>query len=66
MGANANHIPEIALNDGAMIPQLGFGVWRVPLEHTAGVYVDLYLIHRRIAESALNRDARTGPNPDDF
>jgi len=30
-------IPDIALNDGNSIPQLGFGVWQVPVEETARV-----------------------------
>jgi 2,5-diketo-D-gluconate reductase A len=30
-------VPDIALNNGVVIPQLGFGVWQVPVEDTAKV-----------------------------
>lgn len=28
-------IPMITLNDGRLIPQLGFGVWKVPADEAA-------------------------------
>lgn len=30
-------LPNVPLNDGAVIPQFGLGVWRVPAQDTAGV-----------------------------
>ncbi|MGN6103164.1 MAG: aldo/keto reductase [Devosia sp.] len=32
--------PRLPLNDGRSIPQLGFGVWQVPPESTAGVVLE--------------------------
>lgn len=29
-------VPQIELNDGRRIPQLGFGVWQIPADETAG------------------------------
>jgi 2,5-diketo-D-gluconate reductase A len=37
MSTHQNQVPRIALNDGGEIPQLGFGVWRVPQEDAARV-----------------------------
>jgi 2,5-diketo-D-gluconate reductase A len=37
MTTNPNVVPDIALNDGATIPQLGFGVWQVPQQSAAEV-----------------------------
>src|SRR5579875_894501 len=37
MASEINKIPQIALNDGGQIPQLGFGCWQVPQEITAEV-----------------------------
>jgi 2,5-diketo-D-gluconate reductase A len=37
MPTNANSVPQIALNDGAAIPQLGFGVWKIPRNDAAAV-----------------------------
>jgi len=31
------NVPQLTLNDGTQIPQLGFGVWQVPPEQTAEV-----------------------------
>ena len=31
-----NAVPSITLNDGNAIPQLGFGVYQIPPEETAG------------------------------
>ncbi|HEX6150098.1 aldo/keto reductase, partial [Nocardioides sp.] len=42
-------IPRIELNDGASIPQLGLGVFRVPPQETARVVTDaLELGYRHI------------------
>jgi 2,5-diketo-D-gluconate reductase A len=35
MTASTNHIPNVTLSDGAVIPQLGFGVFQVPPQETA-------------------------------
>jgi 2,5-diketo-D-gluconate reductase A len=37
MTTSATQVPNISLNDGSQIPQLGFGVFQVPPEDTAGV-----------------------------
>src|SRR5690242_18679099 len=37
-----SHIPNLTLNDGATIPQLGFGVFQVPPEETAKVTGDAF------------------------
>jgi 2,5-diketo-D-gluconate reductase A len=34
MPAHANAVPKLALNDGATIPQLGFGVWQIRQQAT--------------------------------
>jgi hypothetical protein len=49
--------PEITPNNGRTIPQLGFGVFQVRPEDTVE---DLEAI------TSLNRDQRTGPDPDKF
>jgi diketogulonate reductase-like aldo/keto reductase len=46
-------VPDLNLNDGNRLPQLGFGVFQIPEAETAeasldklgGDYIDLYLIH---------------------
>ncbi len=44
--------PEIALNDGATIPQLGFGVWQVPQESTAEVVAEALQVGYRHIDTA--------------
>jgi 2,5-diketo-D-gluconate reductase A len=44
--------PEIALNDGAAIPQLGFGVWQVPQESAAEVVGEALRVGYRHIDTA--------------
>lgn len=44
--------PEIALNDGAAIPQLGFGVWQVPQESAARVVAEALRVGYRHIDTA--------------
>lgn len=37
MSTGPNDVPEVALNDGRHIPQLGFGVWQIQQRDAAGV-----------------------------
>ena len=51
--------PTIGLNDGNVIPQLGFGVWQVPNEEAAkvvGPSSRLDSIHRYIISTKLWND----------
>lgn len=55
MTSSTSQTPDIPLPDGAEIPQLGFGVFQVPPEDTAGV-----------TARALDTGERIGPDPDTF
>lgn len=47
-------VPEIALNDGTSIPQLGFGVWQVPADEAeAAVTEALKVGYRHIDTAAI-------------
>lgn len=55
MTTNANDVPEvpaIALNDGSTIPQLGFGVWRVPQDQAADVVGEALRVGYRHIDTA--------------
>ena len=55
MTTNANDVPEvpaIALNDGSTIPQLGFGVWRVPQDQAAAVVGEALSVGYRHIDTA--------------
>lgn len=45
-------IPGIALNDGVVIPQLGFGVWQVPQERAAEVVGEALRVGYRHIDTA--------------
>lgn len=47
-----NGIPEVQLNDGNIIPQLGFGVFKVEPENTARVVSDAFEIGYRHIDTA--------------
>lgn len=52
-------VPTVALNDGTSIPQLGFGVFKVPDAHTeAAVTTALEAGYRSIDTAALYRNER--------
>lgn len=51
--------PTIALHDGARIPQLGLGVYKVPAERTADLVAGaLWLGYRHVDTAALYRNER--------
>jgi 2,5-diketo-D-gluconate reductase A len=52
MKTHANPVPEIALNDGASIPQLGFGVWQVPQDDAAEVVAEALRVGYRHIDTA--------------
>lgn len=52
MTTHANQVPEIALSDGATIPQLGFGVWQIPQESTAEVVGEAFRVGYRHVDTA--------------
>jgi 2,5-diketo-D-gluconate reductase A len=59
MTTNANPVPEIGLNDGARIPQLGFGVWQIPRESASAVVGEALRIgYRHIDTAPVYRNER--------
>ena len=52
MTTNANPVPEIGLNDGARIPQLGFGVWQIARDSAAAVVGEALRIGYRHSDTA--------------
>jgi 2,5-diketo-D-gluconate reductase A len=52
MTSNANRAPEIALNDGATIPQLGFGVWQIRQDGAAEVIGEALRVGYRHIDTA--------------
>ena len=52
MATNTNPVSAIALNDGASIPQLGFGVWQVPQEQAAAVVAEALRVGYRHIDTA--------------
>ncbi len=49
-----SNIPSVKLNDGTLIPQLGFGVWQVPdAEATAAVRTAIEVGYRSIDTAAI-------------
>jgi diketogulonate reductase-like aldo/keto reductase len=52
MTADTNHVPEVALNDGATIPQIGFGVWQVLQEEAAAVVGEALRVGYRHVDTA--------------
>ncbi|MEE6294686.1 aldo/keto reductase [Georgenia wangjunii] len=45
-------VPQISLNDGAVLPQVGFGVFQVPAEDTAAVVADALAAGYRSIDTA--------------
>jgi 2,5-diketo-D-gluconate reductase A len=60
MTTNPNVVPEIALNDGAAIPQLGFGVWQVPQESAAEVVGEALRVGYRHIDTAQGYNNEQG------
>lgn len=52
MASTSTNVPTITLNDGKTIPQLGFGVFRVEPEKTAGVVTDALEVGYRHIDTA--------------
>ena len=52
MSTNANPVPELALNDGATIPQFGFGVWQIPQERAAEIVGEALRVGYRHIDTA--------------
>lgn len=52
MPSNANRAPEIALNDGATMPQLGFGVWQIRQDGAAEVIGEALRVGYRHIDTA--------------
>ena len=52
MTSPTNQVPSVALNDGATIPQLGFGVWRVPQRDAAEVVGEALRVGYRHIDTA--------------
>jgi 2,5-diketo-D-gluconate reductase A len=52
MTTNPNPVPAIALNDGATVPQLGFGVWQIPRERAAAVVGEALRVGYRHIDTA--------------
>ncbi|MFC4243946.1 aldo/keto reductase [Gryllotalpicola reticulitermitis] len=52
MASTSTNVPTITLNDGKTIPQLGFGVFRVEPELTAGVVTDALEVGYRHIDTA--------------
>ncbi len=52
MTAAASAVPRIPLNDGTSIPQLGFGVFKVPAEETARIVGDALRTGYRAIDTA--------------
>jgi 2,5-diketo-D-gluconate reductase A len=53
-------VPRITLNDGNSIPQLGLGVWQVPLEETAGAVRAALAAGYRMIDTAEGYDNEEG------
>ncbi len=45
-------VPEITLNDGTVIPQLGFGVWQVPADEAQAVVAEALKVGYRHIDTA--------------
>lgn len=52
MSSTVGNVPEITLNDGNRIPQLGFGVFKVPPEETAAAVRDALAVGYRHIDTA--------------
>ena len=57
-------VPNITLNDGNTIPQLGFGVFQIAPRDTAKAVEPADI--GRISALNLGEPGRVGPNPDTF
>jgi 2,5-diketo-D-gluconate reductase A len=53
-------VPALALNDGSSIPQLGFGVWRIPAEQAAGVVGEALRVGYRHIDTAQGYENEQG------
>lgn len=63
MTTNANstpQVPAVALNDGATIPQLGFGVWRIPQEDAAELVGEALQVGYRHIDTAQGYENEQG------
>ncbi len=56
----ASQVPTITLNDGNTIPQLGLGVWQVPVDVTARVVADALDVGYRAIDTAQGYDNEEG------
>jgi len=52
MSSTVGNVPLITLNDGNTIPQLGFGVFKVPPEETAAAVRDALAVGYRHIDTA--------------
>ncbi|MBU3721235.1 MAG: aldo/keto reductase [Burkholderiaceae bacterium] len=52
MSSTVGNVPLITLNDGNTIPQLGFGVFKVPPEETAATVRDALTVGYRHIDTA--------------
>ena len=53
-------VPRITLNDGNSIPQLGFGVWQIPVEETAASVREAIKAGYRMIDTAEGYDNEEG------
>jgi len=59
MSTEINRVPDIALNDGGHVPQLGFGCWQIPPETVAGVVGEALRVgYRHIDTAQMYRNER--------
>ncbi len=49
---NENQQKLIKLNNGIEMPQIGFGVWKIPFNQTAKVVTDAIKNHYRLIDTA--------------
>src|SRR5690349_361088 len=56
----AGEVPRVTLNDGNSIPQLGLGVWQVPVDVTARVVGDAIKAGYRAIDTAEGYDNEEG------
>lgn len=55
-----SNVPDITLNDGNTIPQLGFGVWQVPDEEATPAVVEAIKAGYRLIDTAEGYDNEEG------
>src|SRR3954471_2067726 len=59
-GAPAPQIPQVELNDGRAIPQIGFGVWQVPNDEVAPAVLEALHAGYRSIDTAQGYDNEEG------